>query len=319
VDGFCQLNACAATPLGESAAGSLNTPCNAAGTADGTCIPAGTATLDDGGSGPTWGVCVQGGTSDGGCQADAGRGGNDQLLCPAGDVCASTLGCKLACDPTIDVGCDGGSCTPLPGGGSPHAGYCGELRGQTACGTYAYGPFGMSVGQALPWAFQDLGYWNPTDLWVVDGGVPNPSINAYFDLLYCARQSGARFALVQLVSEDDNHGQGQAVDFSRHVNGPDAYWLGMGGQVIQVLEVGHSGFPPSQDELTTWIQNNGVNFSMAIDTNQLLLPMVDASAGWPVTFIVDLSTMQILIARSYAADVGQIDLDFSNYLASDGG
>jgi hypothetical protein len=270
--------------------------------------------------GPTFGLCVQGGTSDGGCQLDAGRGGSDQLLCPAGAVCASEiLGCKLACDPTADGGCDGGSCTPVPGAGSAQAGYCGELRGQTSCGTYTYGPFGMGVGDALPWVFQDLGYWNPTDQWIVDGGVPSATTNSFFDDLYCSRLSGSRYALVQLVTEDDNHGQGQAVDFSQHVLGPDAQWLASGGQVMQVLEVGHMGFPPSEAELTTWVQNNGVNFSMAIDTNQVLLPMIDASAGWPVTFIVDLSNMRILIARSYGADVGQIDLDFSNFLASDGG
>ncbi len=318
VGGHCQLNACGITPVGDSAGGVFNATCNAAGSDDGTCLPQGVF-LPDGGFGASWGLCVQGGTDDGGCQADAGRGGGAGTLCPAGSVCASEfVGCAPACDPTVANSCDGGSCAALPGATSAQAGYCGALRGTTTCGEYPPGPYGLMVGETVPWTFQDLGYWDPTGAWLADGGLPDPPPNPFFELLSCARLDGSHHLLLQLTSTSDNHSQGQAVALSRDLIGPDQYWLAAGGQVMQILEEGQQGFPPTESDLAAWAANNGVGFTLALDSSQLLLPLVDASGGWPVTLIIDLDTMQVLSSRSYLGDLGQIVADFGQYLV-DGG
>jgi hypothetical protein len=187
----------------------------------------------------------------------------------------------------------------------------------TACGEYPPGPYGLLLGETLPWNFQDFGYWDPNAAWLADGGLPNPTANSYFELLYCAHLGGSHSLLLQLTSTDDNHSQGQAAAMARDVNGPDAYWLAGGGQVMQILELGHQGFPPTQGDLMAWAQNNGANFTLAIDNGQVLKPLVDASGGWPVTLIVALDTMQVLSTRSYVGDFGQIVADFERTL--DGG
>jgi hypothetical protein len=107
-----------------------------------------------------------------------------------------------------------------------------------------------------------------------------------------------------------------ATQFAMCINGPSEQWLSSGGQVMQIIEQGDMGVPPMTSDLITWAEMYNTNYSLGADGDQVLLPLMDASHGFPVTYMVNLQTMQILKAHSYGGDFGQIQADFTYLLDS---
>jgi hypothetical protein len=204
------------------------------------------------------------------------------------------------------------------------SGYCGVCHVMTTCGEYPPGPYGMSGpsgndgGQILPPCFTGPANFNPTGIWLFDGGNPQfASGVSLFQDLYCAsQQMGQTYALIQMVITDDPFGRMQASQFALCINGPYEQWLASGGQVVQVIEQSDNGVAPSDTDLVTWAENYNTNYSLGADDTQVLLPLMDATHGFPVTYMVNLQTMQILKAHSYGADFGQIQADFTYLLDS---
>ncbi len=212
--------------------------------------------------------------------------------------------------PVPDSG-DSGDCTPTD------AGYCGVCNFMTSCGVYPPGPYGMQDGLVLPPCFTGSGFWNPLGIWLDDGGNPTPVDNVpFFQDLYCSgQQQGQHWALLQIGTTDDRTSAMQGYAFCSETDGPNGYWLQSGGQVLQIIEQAHDGFPPGAGDATYAVQSNGTTYSEGVDNGQVLAPpLIDASGGWPVTYIVDLKTMVIVSSRSYGADVAQIELDFAGAL-----
>jgi len=197
------------------------------------------------------------------------------------------------------------------------AGYCGVCHPMTACGEYPAGPYGMDVGMVLPPCFTAQGTWNPTGIWLFDGGnVKFASNEPLFQDLYCSSQGQPpmTYGLLQVVITD-RLGNSMATDLSQCIDGPNEDWLSQGGQVMQIIEQGAMGLAPSLADLQTWVQNNGTNYSIGADTDQVLNALVHPGPmGLPVTLIVNLQTMKVMGTRSYGADFGAIQVDFTNVL-----
>jgi hypothetical protein len=211
------------------------------------------------------------------------------------------------------------------------AGYCSVCHLMTACGEYPPGPYGMTgpsqdadggdlPGMVLPPCFTAQGTWNPTGIWLFDGGNPQFASNEpLFQDLFCAGQAhpAATYALVQ-VAITDRLGNSMASDLSQCIDGPNEHWLSLGGQVMQIIEQSDMGLPPTENDLTVWVSYNETNYSIGADTNQVLQDLIHPGPmGLPVTFIVNLKTMQIMGAKSYGMDFGALQVDFNNVL--DGG
>jgi hypothetical protein len=200
------------------------------------------------------------------------------------------------------------------------AGYCDVCHPMTACGEYPPGPYGMMTGQTMPPCLMGTGDWNPTGLWLFDGGNPQFASDVpLFQDLYCSsQQMGQTFGLVQVVITQNAYGRMQATNMAQCINGPQEHWLASGGQVMQIIEQSDNGLAPGESDLVTWAEMYNTNYSLGADDGEVLLTQtdMDATHGFPVTFIVNLKTMQILKALSYGADWGQIQEDFTNVLDS---
>jgi hypothetical protein len=193
-----------------------------------------------------------------------------------------------------DSGFDSGpDCVPSD------AGYCGVCHVMTACGEYPPGPYGMLgpttgpdggaiPGQVLPPCFQGEGYWNPNGYWIYDGGNPQVASNeSFFQDLYCSSKANpaSTMGLIQVVITSDAFGRMQASAFTQFIHGPSENWSASGGQVMQIIEQSDMGAAPGTSDLVSWVQSYGTNYSIAADSNQVLLSLMDASRGWPVTYI----------------------------------
>jgi hypothetical protein len=94
----CTVDICGVA-IGGPPNGTLDGPCNSAGTDDGTCIP--TAPSD---GGQTFGICTEGGNSQTNCNTTATRSEPSEL-CAEGYVCGQGLGssnvCYQVCNPLV--------------------------------------------------------------------------------------------------------------------------------------------------------------------------------------------------------------------------
>jgi hypothetical protein len=213
-------------------------------------------------------------------------------------------------------GGDGGWNDAGPDCYAADAGICG-CHPMTNCGEYPAGPYGMMTGLTLPPCYLGTGSWNPTGLWLFDGGNPQFASNVpLFQDLYCSSQQGQTYGLVQVVITQNAYGRMQATEMAQCINGPEEQWLASGGQVMQVIEQSDNGMMPGESDLVSWAEMYNTNYSLGADDSQMLLDLMDATHGFPVTFIVNLKTMQIMKALSYGADWGQIQEDFTGVLDS---
>ncbi len=94
----CTIDLCGVA-IGGPPNGTLDGPCNSEGTDDGTCVP--TAPAD---GGQTFGICIEGGTSQTNCSTSATRSDLSQA-CAEGYICGQGLGssnvCYVVCNPTV--------------------------------------------------------------------------------------------------------------------------------------------------------------------------------------------------------------------------
>lgn len=133
MDGHCWTNECARPDRSASERERYFKPCDAAGAADGTCLPV---------AGPSGevGLCFQGGSapSHGACDPAADRA-NPSGICPVGELCQTASGadggaglgvCRTACDPAPSAtsGCAAGErCLDISGAASLYQGAAGRL------------------------------------------------------------------------------------------------------------------------------------------------------------------------------------------------
>ncbi len=125
LNSWCSYDFCGRTPSGHDAGSGYDLPCNAAGQADGTCLPIATSSAD-----PAYGLCLQGGSAKGACDPTAGRG-DPGGLCDAGSYCEpfgdGGAGCLGACNPQVGstATCASGlTCTGVLSGASVAFGTC---------------------------------------------------------------------------------------------------------------------------------------------------------------------------------------------------
>jgi hypothetical protein len=117
---WCSYDFCGHNPSGQDAGSGYDLPCNAAGQADGTCLPIATSTHD-----PAYGLCLQGGTATTSCDPTADRT-DPSGLCGAGNYCVGSA-CLPACNPQKGSAttCSGAtSCTGVLSGASVAFGTC---------------------------------------------------------------------------------------------------------------------------------------------------------------------------------------------------
>jgi len=136
--GFCEINYCAADPLGQVLPGQLDGPCVVDDGGPGTCIPFGQFVIDA--TTPEFGVCFRSGSATTACStpfglttplppaAEPGLALPPSALCAAGSTCVSGS-CTAVCNPVdggVDSGCPVGQvCIEQAGDPITHFGACG--------------------------------------------------------------------------------------------------------------------------------------------------------------------------------------------------
>jgi len=173
--------------------------------------------------------------------------------------------------------------------------------GEGPAGAYPPGPYGVSVNRIIQ-NFSFPGYFSTQDqakanTLPYDSQLDLQTVRNALD----SNGNPFRYLLLDISAGwcPPCNQEAQDLGLQGTAKAKIAKWLSEGGLMMTVLVEGYDEStqnPPIAADLDTWINQHGVQYSMAIDPNQVLLTQGINPSAFPTNLVIDLKTMKIISA-----------------------